>query len=106
MKINPWIVVSLLVLACGFLLGSRVENEAEAEAPKYQYFYSPKGAGPRALGIESVRGKPIESDTKGFMYTRVDLKTGRYEALHFSMRLDKPASYHWVPIHPPELFRD
>lgn len=63
MKINPWIVVSLLALVCGFLLGSRVENEAEAETPKYQYFIDTE------LGINSGR------------YQRVDIETGMFQLL-------------------------
>ncbi|MDC0347476.1 hypothetical protein OAN47_03570 [Planctomycetota bacterium] len=40
MKINPWIVVTLLALACGYLVGARTENEAEAqvsEGPQWKY---------------------------------------------------------------------
>ena len=82
MKINPWIVVSLLALACGFLLGSRVENEAEAQAeakvdaPKYQYFYNPDGVGPHATTTDFL----LDPD-KSPKYVRVDLSTGMFYRL-------------------------
>jgi hypothetical protein len=82
MKINPWIVVSLLALVCGFILGSRVENEAEAQAeakvdaPKYQYFYDPNGVGPSAFTGEYQRDRD-----KNPKYVRVDLSTGMFSRL-------------------------
>lgn len=73
MKINPWIVVSLLALACGFLLGSRVENEAEAEAPRYTYFLNADGQHPADEKIVDGNVFP--------MFVRVDNHTGMYQRL-------------------------
>ena len=83
MKTNPWMIVSLLALACGFLLGSRVENEADAEAPKYQYYYNPSGQQPeeRMLLRQTLRSEQFAQSRP--MYVRVNLDTGEYEELSY-----------------------
>ena len=41
MKTNPWMIVSLvLAFACGCMVGSRPENEAEAAKPDWDYSMS------------------------------------------------------------------
>ena len=98
MKINPWIVVSLLALVCGFLLGSRVENEAEAETPRYRYFFNPNSLEPyKAYGDKS------ELAAK---YVRVNLNNGMFEELKaFKMLSADPKiklkpyyNYQWANI--------
>lgn len=108
MKINPWIVVSLLALVCGFLLGSRVENEAEAETPRYQYFFNPNG-------LEPYKDYGDKSD-RAARYVRVNLNNGMFEelqALKATYAVNKDGTkrelepyyiYHWVSIVSPSYY--
>ena len=83
MKTNPWMVVSLvLALTCGYLVGARTENEAEAEAPEYQYFINPAAHSPLEM-LET----PKYSINLG-RFIRVNLKTGVYEELKAAGNLD------------------
>lgn len=82
MKTNPWMVVSLvLALTCGYLVGARTENEAEAEAPEYQYFINHNAPSP-----EDMLDTPKLSKNLG-RYIRVNLKTGVYEELKAARNL-------------------